>query len=82
MTRSSMNLWKEIHSRAISLVHTVCHTVMGVLSNQSPEGNMPATFQEMDESITNLIGDDEVESHSTSSQEILSFCWRAVREAR
>ncbi|KAF9170126.1 hypothetical protein BGX21_009535 [Mortierella sp. AD011] len=78
-------LWQSVHSDAIDLVETVCSIVMGVLSNASPEGNVPATFTEMEESIDAVIsssgGDDLEESGGPNHQVILSYCWRAIKES-
>ncbi|KAF7721980.1 hypothetical protein EC973_003893 [Apophysomyces ossiformis] len=77
--------WRQTHTRALALVHTVCATVMDVLSNPSPEGNVPASFREMEEAIDDLIGEEddieETEGFGPKHQVILSCCWRAVKEA-
>lgn len=69
----------------MELVESVCSVVMGVLSNPSPEGNIPATFTEMEESIDAVIsssGGDELEqSGGPNHQVILSYCWRAIKES-
>ncbi|KAF9207160.1 hypothetical protein BGZ49_001078 [Haplosporangium sp. Z 27] len=78
-------LWQAVHSDIMDLVETVCGIVMGVLSNASPEGNVPATFTEMEESIDAVIsssgGDDLEESGGPNHQVILSYCWRAIKES-
>ncbi|KAF9103900.1 hypothetical protein BGX27_010317 [Mortierella sp. AM989] len=78
-------LWQSVHTDAMDLVETVCSIVMGVLSNASPEGNVPATFTEMEESIDAVIsssgGDDLEESGGPNHQVILSYCWRAIKES-
>ncbi|KAG0183361.1 hypothetical protein DFQ28_008852 [Apophysomyces sp. BC1034] len=77
--------WRQTHMRALALIHTVCATVMDVLSNPSPEGNVPSSFREMEEAIDDLIGDshdvEETEDFGPKHQVILSCCWRAVKEA-
>lgn len=58
---------------------------MDVLSNPSPEGNVPSSFKEMEEAIDELVGDDDEENgdeFGPKHQVILSCCWRAVKEAR
>ncbi|KAI8341979.1 putative death-receptor fusion protein-domain-containing protein [Chlamydoabsidia padenii] len=76
--------WREIHSRTLSLIHSACLCVMDVLSNQSPEGNVPSTFKEMEEAIDDLVGQDSENTDPVfgpKHQVILSCCWRAVKEA-
>ncbi|KAF9961157.1 hypothetical protein BGZ72_004662 [Mortierella alpina] len=69
----------------MNLVESVCGVVMGVLSNPSPEGNIPATFTEMEESIDAVIsssgGDEFEQSGGPNHQVILSYCWRAIKES-
>ncbi|CAG8737915.1 2951_t:CDS:2, partial [Acaulospora morrowiae] len=83
--KANWNEWRETHDNAIELINKVCEVVLEVLSNPSPEGNVPASFQEMDEFISELVvnseGIDNDESEGPNHQVILSFCWRAVKEA-
>ncbi|KAF9917861.1 hypothetical protein BX616_011056 [Lobosporangium transversale] len=78
-------LWQTVHADMMDLVESVCGTVMGVLSNPSPEGNIPATFTEMEESIDAVIsasgGDEMEQSGGPNHQVILSYCWRAIKES-
>ncbi|KAG0369393.1 hypothetical protein BGZ54_010051 [Gamsiella multidivaricata] len=78
-------LWQAVHSDMMDLVESVCGIVMGVLSNPSPEGNIPATFTEMEESIDAVIsssgGDEFEQSGGPNHQVILSYCWRAIKES-
>ncbi|KAG0349005.1 hypothetical protein BG004_002863 [Podila humilis] len=78
-------LWQNVHSDMMELVEKVCSIVMGVLSNPSPEGNIPATFTEMEESIDAVIsssgGDEFEQSGGPNHQVILSYCWRAIKES-
>ncbi|KAF9574599.1 hypothetical protein EC968_006013 [Mortierella alpina] len=78
-------LWQAVHADMMGLVESVCGVVMGVLSNPSPEGNIPATFTEMEESIDAVIsssgGDEFEQSGGPNHQVILSYCWRAIKES-
>ncbi|OAD04769.1 hypothetical protein MUCCIDRAFT_79865 [Mucor lusitanicus CBS 277.49] len=79
--KNSFAQWTKTHARAIELIHMTCHTVMPVLSDASPEGNVPTDYrededeEEEDEEVDN--GDESGPKH----QVILSCCWRAVKEA-
>lgn len=91
VVKDNVTVWHETHDRVMSLVKDVCATVMDVLSNPSPEGNVPASFQEMEETMEDMIGKLEEEDgvngivspdSGPKHQIILSCCWRAVKEAR
>ncbi|KAI9028199.1 putative death-receptor fusion protein-domain-containing protein [Phycomyces nitens] len=79
---SDINAWKKAHARALALIHTVCSTVMEVLSNPSPEGNIPTSVQDMEDNDDDMIIDNvDSEWSGPKYQVILSSCWRAVKEA-
>ncbi|CAG8671635.1 18895_t:CDS:10 [Gigaspora margarita] len=83
--KSNLTEWQFVHDKIISLINQVCQIVLEVLSNPSPEGNVPASFQEMEETIEELVfssDDGDVESEEgPKHQVILSCCWRTVKEA-
>ncbi|KAG0232556.1 putative death-receptor fusion protein-domain-containing protein [Mortierella sp. GBAus27b] len=85
LVTNNVPLWRAVHADMMELVENVCGTVMSVLSNPSPEGNIPATFTEMEESIDAVIstsgGDEFEQSSGPNHQVILSYCWRAVKES-
>ncbi|KAG0244170.1 hypothetical protein BGW41_000157 [Actinomortierella wolfii] len=78
-------LLQQVHESMFEMVERACGIVMGVLSNPSADGNIPATFTEMEESIDAIIaasGADELEaSGGPNHQVVLSFCWRTIKEA-
>ncbi|CAG8532225.1 14306_t:CDS:10, partial [Dentiscutata heterogama] len=84
--KSNLMEWRFVHDKIISLINQACQIVLEVLSNPSPEGNVPASFQEMEEAIDELVyssDNGDVESdEGPKHQVILSCCWRAVKEAR
>lgn len=63
--------WLSLHGSMIQLCNTVWQAVKEVLCDDSPEGNLP-------ESIGNQVGGS---LRGPDTQVILSFCWRALREA-
>ncbi|RHZ89143.1 hypothetical protein Glove_18g31 [Diversispora epigaea] len=84
--KSNLNEWRQIYDRTINLTEEACLIVLEILSNPSPEGNVPASFQEMDEIIDELIlniedSNNYSEEGGPKHQVILSCCWRAVKEA-
>jgi hypothetical protein len=85
-TTLSKDEWRATHTRALALIHLTCDTVMEVLSDPSPEGNVPSSFRDMEETMNDLIQaqneeDGTDESGGPKHQVILSCCWRAVKEA-
>ncbi|GBC02144.1 hypothetical protein RclHR1_04480008 [Rhizophagus clarus] len=83
--KDNLEEWRDTHSHAMVLINEVCQIVLEVLSNPSPEGNVPVSFQEMeemiDELVLNLSEDLDSEEEGPKHQVILSCCWRAVKEA-
>ncbi|CAI2171104.1 524_t:CDS:10, partial [Funneliformis geosporum] len=83
--KNNLEEWRNIHNHVIDLINDSCQIVLDVLTNSSPEGNLPASFQEMEETIDDLVlnssEDLDCEEGGPKHQVILSFCWRAVKEA-
>ncbi|KAJ1983013.1 hypothetical protein H4R34_001523 [Dimargaris verticillata] len=87
----AIEAWRPLIARILTSVQRVSGIVMDVLSNPSPEGNIPASFQELGETIDALAtesfnGQDEslggVESSASPKHQVtLSYCWRAIKEA-
>ncbi|CAG8438374.1 10147_t:CDS:10 [Diversispora eburnea] len=65
--KSNLNEWRQIYDRTINLTEEACLIVLEILSNPSPEGNVPASFQEMEEIIDELILN--MESNNNYSEE-------------
>ncbi|KAF9158992.1 hypothetical protein DFQ26_007031 [Actinomortierella ambigua] len=78
-------LLQQVHESMFEMVERASSIAMGVLSNTSTDGNIPASFTEIGESIDAIIatsGADELEaSGGPNAQVILSFCWRTVKES-
>jgi hypothetical protein len=67
LTTSEMVIWKEIHLKILRCLADVWSVVKSVLCNDAPEGYMP-------EDVEGTI--------DVSTKDVLSFCWRALKEAR
>ncbi|KAG1310778.1 hypothetical protein G6F64_004314 [Rhizopus arrhizus] len=84
--QKNFNDWKKVHMRAIQLIEAACDAGMDVLSDPSPEGNVPSDYRE-DENIEDPLSNDNIDMDGDDSlsgpkhQVILSCCWRAVKEA-
>ena len=57
---------KQLRQDIINCFEGVWHCVRKVLCNDAPEGHIPDDFEEAD----------------LDTKNILSFCWRALKEAR
>ncbi|CAG8583610.1 17683_t:CDS:10 [Cetraspora pellucida] len=80
--KSNVMEWHIVHDKVISLINQICQIVLEVLSDPSPEGNVPASFQELVEEFVYSSNDMDMESdEGPKHQVILSCCWRAVKEA-
>ncbi|KAF2803660.1 uncharacterized protein BDZ99DRAFT_546992 [Mytilinidion resinicola] len=64
--RKSLEAWRNLHSRLYMAFHDVWNCVQNVLCNDAPEGHVP----------------DDMEADSqTTTKDILSYSWRALKEA-
>ncbi|KAI7824451.1 putative death-receptor fusion protein-domain-containing protein [Kickxella alabastrina] len=88
--------WRQWLSDLSKTAIDVCNVVLSVLTSASPEGNVPASFREMEDKIDAIIkssdatddpkpellsGDVELDGPVGPRQQvILSYCWRAVKE--
>ncbi|KAJ3070496.1 hypothetical protein HDU98_006506 [Podochytrium sp. JEL0797] len=73
--------WNQILKQTYTLIHRATHSVLAVLSDESPEGNFPGLneaegAQEMDAIMVDAGGD-----KTSKSQRILHECFRVVKEA-
>ena len=77
--------WRQIHKFALKLIKDICDVVIDVLSAAAPEGNLLMEDDEIDIDVRVVTDEDEDEDGQDDSpkhQVLLSYCWRAVKEAR
>ncbi|KAG1243775.1 hypothetical protein G6F68_015704 [Rhizopus microsporus] len=73
--QKNFNDWKKVHMRAIQLIEAACDAGMDVLSDPSPEGNVPSDYRE-DENIEDPLSNDNIDldgDDSLSGQNTKSF---------
>ncbi|RCH87920.1 hypothetical protein CU098_000597, partial [Rhizopus stolonifer] len=71
--------WQKTFERAMRLIQLTCDTALPVLSDASPEGNVPSRFDDDDQDEEDDMDQDDMTG--PKHQVILSCCWRAVKEA-
>ncbi|KAJ2557812.1 hypothetical protein EV175_001118, partial [Coemansia sp. RSA 1933] len=93
--QSDAQLWSQWLIDLTETATSVTNVVLAVLTNASPEGNIPSSYREMEDRIDTIIntaeddegslsGDDDnsedIDSAAGPKQQvILSYCWRAVK---
>lgn len=60
-------LWRKLHASLIAMLPRIWHCVQDVLCNDAPEGHIPEDL--------------DLET-DIDTKDILSYSWRALREAR
>ncbi|KAJ3299007.1 hypothetical protein HK104_010089 [Borealophlyctis nickersoniae] len=78
--------WQETGNTVIALVNTACQAVLEVCSDASPEGNLPASFADMQQNMEDLIADagDFIAvpgEKGFEAQLILYQCFHTIKEA-
>ena len=79
--------WKLLFERLMDCICEVGAVVLAILSTAAPEGHLPPSFRELDENIQDLVDDgcdglpSEDMEGAPQSQLLVSFCWRALKEA-
>ncbi|KAJ1657479.1 hypothetical protein IWQ61_003137 [Dispira simplex] len=78
--------WRKVIRKLLTVIDRVARVVMEILSNASPEGNLPASFDEVGKTLDELVGavtqkDPTLVEIGPKHQVILSYCWRAIKEA-
>ncbi|KAF2085259.1 hypothetical protein K490DRAFT_46993 [Saccharata proteae CBS 121410] len=66
MDQKEVDLWKSIHRRLFMSLRSIWTCVQGILCNDAPEGHVP---------------DDMEEEPDLTTKDILSYSWRALKEA-
>ncbi|KAL7751641.1 hypothetical protein RI367_003107 [Sorochytrium milnesiophthora] len=76
-----VHVWQQLALRILGVIRELYTAVADVLCDQAPEGNVPHDYREMEEAIDALMGDEALDDRATTSQQILSFAWRTVKES-
>ncbi|KAJ3047584.1 hypothetical protein HK097_011408 [Rhizophlyctis rosea] len=83
---SNVDTWRDLADRCFNLVKNACDAVLDVCTDASPEGNLPASFADMQQNMENLIADagDDIGAPGEKSNEaqlILYQCFHTIKEA-
>ncbi|KAJ2402195.1 hypothetical protein GGI23_000888 [Coemansia sp. RSA 2559] len=85
--QNNVQQWRQWFADLVGAATGVTNVVLDVLTNASPEGNIPSSYREMEDRIDTIIhtvDDDDGENVDNAAgpkqQVILSYCWRAVKE--
>jgi hypothetical protein len=82
LLKDDVCLFKEICDDLVDKIKTSISLVLSILSNQSPEGNLPKSFEEIDIALSNCcIQDASTFTRKEKSVFLLNFSWRTVKEA-
>ncbi|CAG8489964.1 6184_t:CDS:10 [Paraglomus occultum] len=84
--KSHISHWRQIHKFTLKLIRDICDVVIDVLSAAAPEGNILMEDDEIDIDVRVVTDEDEDcqddgQEDSPKHQVLLSYCWRAVKEA-
>ncbi|KAJ3156791.1 hypothetical protein HDU86_003557 [Geranomyces michiganensis] len=78
--------WTTLIEDILQLVGDACETVLSVCADESPEGNLPASFADMQRNMEEVIaeadaGDDEEESSRGSEAQLMLYsCFHTIKE--
>jgi hypothetical protein len=73
-------LFIDLFCKISSQCHAACQIVLEICSHASPEGNIPASFQEMGSTILSIINSTGSKS-DILAQIVLRHCFRTLKEA-
>ncbi|KAJ3157955.1 hypothetical protein HDU89_000334 [Geranomyces variabilis] len=79
-------VWNALIEHILQLIGDACETVLSVCADESPEGNLPASFADMQRNMEEVIaqvdaGDDEEEtSRGSEAQLMLYACFHTIKE--
>ncbi|KAJ3019217.1 hypothetical protein HKX48_002293 [Thoreauomyces humboldtii] len=93
LVQSNLSVWRALVGEIMTLVDDACETVLAVCADESPEGNLPASFADMQNNMENVIAsarddddDEEIEgssvqgAKSSESQLMLYSCFHTIKE--
>ncbi|KAI8821746.1 putative death-receptor fusion protein-domain-containing protein [Fimicolochytrium jonesii] len=80
--------WKSLVAEIWELVSTACEAVLAICADESPEGNLPASFADMQKNMEDVIAeaeaDDEEEEEGdtkkSDAQLMLYACFHTIKE--
>ncbi|KAJ3175474.1 hypothetical protein HDU87_006137 [Geranomyces variabilis] len=79
-------VWNALIEDILQLIGDACETVLSVCADESPEGNLPASFADMQRNMEEVIaqadaGEDEEEtSRGSEAQLMLYACFHTIKE--
>ncbi|RKO94656.1 putative death-receptor fusion protein-domain-containing protein [Blyttiomyces helicus] len=72
--------WHDVCKEILALVNSACFSVLEICADESPEGNLPATFADMQQNMEELVHDAGASAKGSESQLILYECFHTIKE--
>ncbi|TPX60789.1 hypothetical protein PhCBS80983_g01505 [Powellomyces hirtus] len=87
--QKNAQVWKDLVEEILQLIGEACETVLAVCADESPEGNLPASFADMQQNMEDVIAqadigdndeEDEDVSRGSEAQLMLYSCFHTIKE--